>query len=102
MSSPELSSWLQEQRYVRKWSQAEIAARIGVSQGTVSAWERGKSAPDDVQLDRLRAIFGSLPQTDAETISGPPIEGSDDPIAIGWGGGYPLEAVFVRTDQRTA
>ena len=102
MSSPELASWLQEQRYVQKWSQAEIAARIGVSQATISAWERGKSAPDDVQVDRLRTVFESLPQTDMEAIPGPPIEGSDEPIAIGWGGGYPLEAVFVRTDQRTA
>ena len=56
MPSSDLAFWLQQQRSGRKWSQAELGARIGVSQATISTWERGKFLPDDVQLDRLRVI----------------------------------------------
>ena len=38
-----------------------------------------------------------------ETGPSPPIEGAGEtPVTVGWGDSYPLEAVFVRTDQRTA
>src|SRR4051794_15592779 len=58
MIPTDLPKWLQAQRYARNWSQAEVAARIGVSQATILTWERGKFVPDDVQLERLYGIFG--------------------------------------------
>ena len=98
---PDIAFWLQQQRTARRLSQAEVAALIGISQATISTWERGKSQPDDVQIDRLRVIFDGLaePQRDAPPA---PIEGVDSATAAGWGDDYPLDAVFVRTDQRTA
>lgn len=103
MASSDIASWLQHQRSSQKWSQSELAVRVGVSQGTISGWERGRSAPDDVQLERLRAIFGDEEGLQIEAILPPaPIEGADSPVTAGWGEGYPLESVFVRTDQRTA
>jgi transcriptional regulator with XRE-family HTH domain len=98
----DIATWLQRQRLSRDWSQAEVAAQIGVSQATISTWERGRFLPDDVQLDRLRAIFQTLAQPQAETKPSIPIEGTDNPAITGWGDEYPLDAVFVRTDQRTA
>lgn len=44
MMSTEIPAWLQRERAARNWSQSEVAARIGVSQGTISSWERVVSA----------------------------------------------------------
>jgi transcriptional regulator with XRE-family HTH domain len=99
MNETDIAGWIQKQRLARTWSQAEVASQIGVSQGTISSWERGKSGPDEIQLDRLRAIFLTTGQPAAETA---PIEGTDVPSTAGWGDDYPLDAVFFRTDQRTA
>jgi transcriptional regulator with XRE-family HTH domain len=99
MTSTDTASWLQQQRATRKLSQSEVAMLLGVSQATISTWERGKLIPDDVQIERLRLIFdgpGVAPAPPA------PIEGTDIFATAGWGDNYPLDAVFVRTDQRTA
>jgi transcriptional regulator with XRE-family HTH domain len=101
MNQTDIAEWLRKQRFARTWSQAEVGSLIGVSQGTISSWERGKLVPDEVQLDRLRAIFRGEEQQPAETAP-QPIEGTDTPGTAGWGDAYPLDAVFVRTDQRTA
>jgi transcriptional regulator with XRE-family HTH domain len=98
----EIPTWLQRERTARNWSQAEVAARIGVSQGTISSWERGKFTPDDVQIVRLHAIFEDGAQLQPEPFIPAPVEGADTTTAAGWGDEYPLDAVFVRTDQRTA
>jgi len=46
-------------RHIRKTvlelSQAEIAALVGVSQGTVSKWERGDLSPSLEEISVLRA-----------------------------------------------
>lgn len=41
-------------REVFKASQAGMAAIAGVSQGTVSRWEKGELEPDRGQMDRIR------------------------------------------------
>src|SRR5271163_4748796 len=102
MTSIDIASWLQKRRAAQSLSQAEVAARIGVSQATISTWERGRFQPDDVQLDRLRNIFDGLADPQKESAPPAPIEGSDPATTAGWGDDYPLDAVFVRTDQRTA
>lgn len=111
MNPTDIGSWLQRQRSAKSWSQAEVGARIGVTQATISTWERGKFAPDDAQLGRLYAIFGEAPNggntTDQalEVVDIPaPLEGDDvsSGTSEGWGEDYPLDSVFVRTDQRTA
>lgn len=40
-------------------SQTELARRIGVSQGAVSQWERGKAQPSDVARRRMAAVLGA-------------------------------------------
>jgi len=102
MTSIDISSWLQQQRSVRNVSQAEVAALIGVSQTTISKWERGGSQPDDVQLARLQNFFNGLAERPKDVVHPVPIEGADVAATTGWGDDYPLDAVFVRTDQRTA
>lgn len=94
----DIGTWVQQKRNEKELSQAEVARLLRVSQGTVSNWERGKAIPDEVQIESLKGIFGersSMPDPDVEGFEGPP------PSADGWGGQYPLDAVFVRTDART-
>jgi len=97
----EIGPWLQQIRNDRGWSQSELARLAGVSQPTISTWERGKGQPDDVQLEVIREAFGSG-VTKQEIAHAPKeLEGIDATSEAGWGDEYPLDAVFVRTDQRT-
>ncbi len=81
-------------------TQAELGRRVGVSQGTISVWENAKAEPDEVQMETLRAVFsGGAEGHDRPDPDGDP-EGSETTHTAGWGE-YPLDAVFVRTDQRT-
>lgn len=109
MFPTDVARWLQDQRHARNWSQSELAARIGVSQPTISTWERGRFVPDQVQLERLCVIFelrglsGTKGARAVETVDVPaPIEGDDSGPSEGWGEEYPLDSVMVRSDSRTA
>ncbi len=44
---------IRELREVRRWTQLELAIRLGVTPATVYSWERGKHAPT---ASKLRAI----------------------------------------------
>lgn len=44
-------------RRARGWTQAELAARIGVHQNAVSVWEQGKNEPQAIWLYRLAQVF---------------------------------------------
>ena len=49
---------LRELRAARKWSQADLAARLGVSRQTVNAIETGKYDPSLPLAFRMAALFG--------------------------------------------
>ena len=91
----DIAVWLPEKRAERGISQAELAKQIHVSQGTVSNWERNNAQPDEVQMEFLRRAFGEVPG-----VADPEVEGLESSASTGWEGEYPLDAVFVRTDQR--
>jgi len=94
----DLRSALQQLRLNTGLTQSELARQVGVSQATISMWENQKASPDEVQLEALRRILsGTLPVS--TSVEERP-EGLDTAPAAGWGE-YPLDAVFVRTDQRT-
>jgi type I restriction enzyme M protein len=50
-------AWLQTQRKAHKLSQAGLAARLGVTQTTISLWENGKNAPSADQLATLQHLL---------------------------------------------
>jgi len=95
--------WLSDARTDRSLSQAELAAKLGVSQATVSAWERGKHEPTPEQLKALRKVLKlkSIPTAAPEPAPAwkttkkaskraappvqPPVE--DDPPAVPTSGG---------------
>ncbi len=91
---------LQRQRVELGLTQAELGRRVGVSQATISLWENLRAQPDEVQLEALQAVFrGVEVPKQAANADGEP-EGLETIHSAGWGE-YPLDAVFVRTDQRT-
>jgi transcriptional regulator with XRE-family HTH domain len=45
-------------RVKKKLTQKELAEKIGVTEATISKWERGKSFPDVPKIDKLAEIFG--------------------------------------------
>ncbi len=48
---------LRNLRKSRKWKQAKLGAKLGVTKDTVSRWELGKTHPKPEQLERLAQIF---------------------------------------------
>ena len=47
-----------EHRTQRKWTQAELAERLGVERSTVAKWESGASQPQAAHLIALAEAFG--------------------------------------------
>src|SRR3984885_3081042 len=91
---------LQGQRVALGLTQTELGRRVGVSQATISMWENARAQPDEVQLEALQSVFrGEVALNRTPNPDGEP-EGLETIHSAGWGE-YPLDAVFVRTDQRT-
>jgi ribosome-binding protein aMBF1 (putative translation factor) len=57
----EVGEWIRKERKARGISQAELAAAIGVSQNSISFWERGVAAISAMAHDQLRHFFDRNP-----------------------------------------
>ena len=49
---------IREYRKQRKWTQEELAKRLGVERSAVAKWESGKSQPQAAHFVALAEIFG--------------------------------------------
>ena len=49
---------IREYRKQRKWTQEELAKRLGVERSAVAKWESGKSQPQAARLVALAEVFG--------------------------------------------
>ncbi len=65
---PALAKWVKDGRAKLKapdgtmgWTQQYLGDNVGVSQNTVSRWEKALSAPDDGQLKKLEEKIGPCP-----------------------------------------
>lgn len=95
------SDLLRSKRNDRGLSQNDVARHLGISQQMVSLWEAGRSSPDAEQWKLLAEFLGIdeyLPRQELTQLQD--VEGLDNSQSAGWGD-YPLDSVFVRTDQRT-
>jgi len=54
----QVGPWIRQNRKTKGWGQVDIGIQVGVSQATVSMWERGVSSPSDEQMAELRKVFG--------------------------------------------
>lgn len=73
----ELGSWIREERRKKNITQAQLGARIGVTQTVLGRIERGKYEPDIEAIFRLIHVLGSVPDVLAGYI------GMDDPALDG-------------------
>ena len=73
---PQRNQLLRQSRQERRWSQAELAECVKVSNETISRWENGASKPQPQQLRKLCEVFEKPPE------------------ALG----YPLEQVSIREE----
>ncbi len=49
---------IRQLRQARGWTQEDLARRLGVTQGGVSTWERGRGTPWPKYQQRLADLFG--------------------------------------------
>ncbi len=71
-STPSLGSWIRASRKRLRWTQAELGAFLGgVSQATVSQWERGKAVPGEGHRTKLEGVFGEPQQLEISLDRGP-------------------------------
>jgi transcriptional regulator with XRE-family HTH domain len=80
---PSLGHLLRQRRLERGLTQEELAERVGISSGSLSALERDRARPRRYTLDRLLAMFALPPDAAAEVVnvwraSGRGSSGDDD------------------------
>lgn len=52
---------LRRSRKQRKWTQHDLATRLGVSRSLISQWEKGRALPNPSQAAKLRELFSTVP-----------------------------------------
>lgn len=57
--------WLKQQRQEEGVSQADLAKKLGVSQTTVSVWEKGRSEPTGRRREKVLALFSAQEEENA-------------------------------------
>lgn len=80
-----------EYRKKNKYSQEELAEKIGVSRQAVSKWERAEASPDTDNLIMLAKIYGV---TLDELINSDPSDGDE-----GCGGDFERQRVLQKRDS---
>lgn len=53
MALEHLGDWLRNRRVARKWTQAQLARRVGTEFSSISRWERGANKPTLEQFAEL-------------------------------------------------
>jgi putative transcriptional regulator len=53
-----MKTWLRVLRAEKEWSQAELAAQVGVARGTINAIETGKYDPSLPLAFKIARVFG--------------------------------------------
>ncbi len=72
---------LQRRRLAAGLSQSEVAARIGVTQATVSNWEIGRTVPAPEQLTSLRKFLGDFHIGSSRPYAGETPSGGTQPFS---------------------
>ena len=65
-----LGNWLLQERRKRRWSQAELARRAGVSRPTISNYESGKTQNPNPDVIQAIARILEIPTEDAFRAAG--------------------------------
>ncbi|HEX6904863.1 MAG TPA: N-6 DNA methylase [Thermoanaerobaculia bacterium] len=80
-----ISQWIRDRRAAAGLTQAELAAKTGVTQPIVSQWERGVAEPSPIALQKLQGLFGE-PDSAPSSETREPRPGRSLPSSPGEGG----------------
>ena len=58
MNQEKIGSFIAQRRKDKKLTQAKLASYLGISDRTISKWERGESLPDILVFKQLADLFG--------------------------------------------
>ena len=58
MEKTKMGNQLRELRKKANITQAELAVRLGITQGSISLWESGETKPDVENLLKISELFG--------------------------------------------
>ncbi len=104
-STPSLGSWIRASRKRVQWTQAELGRLLGVSQGTVSHWEKGRAAPGEAERREMESLFGGVPgqleiPVAEPSLAAPPAPTREEPPAKPAARSKPLEAAARRSPRK--
>src|SRR5262249_36646086 len=88
---------VRDEREARRWSQADLATRSGVSKAMISKIERGEASPTAAILARLSSAFELTLATllgRTETIAGRHVPAAAQPLWRDPGSGYLRRQIF--------
>jgi transcriptional regulator with XRE-family HTH domain len=93
---------IREARRQRELSQMDLASKVGVTQATISNWERGVGEPDAAWRSKLEVVLGPLDDIASNTAmtTEEEVEGLDVEGAATFGD-YPLDSLMIRHESRT-
>lgn len=53
-----IGEWIKKQRLAAGWSQAQLAARLGINRSAVAQWEAGTTKPHRLRSTSVGITFG--------------------------------------------
>jgi DNA-binding transcriptional regulator YiaG len=63
VDQPQLANLVRETRQRLKLSQAEFAARLGVSFQSINRWENGRTKPLPIALKQIESLLNQMGET---------------------------------------
>jgi len=73
MDEKSTARWLKRAREQNDFTQAQLAKKIGVTQGAIALWESGNHPPSRENMDKLESLLGPVDTAGASSL---PLEGS--------------------------
>jgi putative transcriptional regulator len=64
MSQPQIGNFIREIRLAANLTQEQFAGQLGVTCSTMNRWERGRSKPSPLALQKIEQLLEQMSETD--------------------------------------
>ncbi len=64
MSQPQIGNLIREIRLATNLTQEQFAGQLGVTCSTINRWERGRSKPSPLALQKIEQLLKQMSETD--------------------------------------